>query len=138
MGRVFVARFDEGDDFLTELTNLVRRENIRCAWFHLIGGLRKADVVTGPQQPVVPPEPVWDRVDGAREVLGSGSIFWDGAEPRMHLHAALGHDGETLTGCVRKGTQVYLVLEMYIIELDGFDASRPWSEEGGFYRLTFR
>lgn len=137
INRVFTIRFDEGDDFLGELTNLIVKENIKNGWFHVIGGLREAGVVTGPKEPVVPPEPVWEEVQGARETLGTGSIFWDDDEPKIHLHAAMGHHGDTLTACVRKGTKVYLVLEVYLIEITGIDASRPWFEQGGFNRLTF-
>jgi len=137
INRVFAVRFDEGDDFLGELTGLIKKENIKSGWFHVIGGMREADVVSGPKEPVMPPEPVWKKVDGAHEVLGSGSIFWADDEPKIHLHAALGHHGDTLTACVRKGTKVYLILEVYIIEISGLDASRPWYDEGGFNRLTF-
>ena len=86
----------------------------------------------------MPPEPIWKNMQGARETLGTGSIFWDDTEPKIHLHAAMGHHGDTLTACVRKGTKVYLVLEVYIIEIDGIDASRPWFPEGGFNQLTFK
>jgi predicted DNA-binding protein with PD1-like motif len=138
MGRVFAVRFDHGDDFLESLEEIIIKENIRNGWFHVIGGLRQAGVVTGPEEPVMPPKPVWCEVEGAREVLGAGSIFWDGNTPRIHIHAALGHHGETLTACVRKNTKVYLLLEVYIIEISGFEATRPWYEKGGFNRLTFR
>ena len=137
-GRVFCIRFDDGDDFLGELTGIIKSENIRQGWFHVIGGLREAGVVTGPKEPVMPPEPIWEEVDGARETLGTGTIFWDGDEPKIHLHAALGHHGETLTACVRKGTKVYLVLEVMLTEIVGVNADRPWYEKGGFNRLTFR
>lgn len=137
INRIFTIRFDEGDDFLGELTNLIVKENIRNGWFHVIGGLREAGVVTGPKEPVMPPEPVWDEVQNARETLGTGSIFWDDTEPKIHLHAAMGHHGDTLTACVRRGTKVYLVLEVYLLEVTGIDASRPWFEQGGFNRLTF-
>ena len=131
-------RFDDGDDFLEEMLRLIKNENIRFGWFHVIGGLRQADVVTGPKEPVMPPEPVWCEIEGARETLGTGSIAWDEKdEPKIHLHAALGHHGDTLTACVRKGTKVYLILEVYIIEVTGVDISRPWFAEGGFNRLTF-
>jgi predicted DNA-binding protein with PD1-like motif len=126
IGRVFSVRFDEGDLFLEELLDLIAKENIRCGWFHVL-----------PEEPTMPPVPVWDKVRGSREVLGAGSIFWDENEPKIHLHAALGHHGDTLTACVRKGTKVYLVLEVMIIELTGINAIRPWYEEGGFNRLTF-
>lgn len=137
VGRVFSVRFDEGDLFLEELMELIKKENIRQGWFHILGGLREADVVTGPKEPTMPPDPVWREVRGAREVMGTGSIFWDENEPKIHLHAAMGHHGDTLTACVRKGTKVYLVLEVMIIEMAGFDAGRPWYEKGGFNRLTY-
>ena len=91
VGRVYSVRFDEGDIFLEELLDLIVKENIRCGWFHILGGLREADVVTGPKEPTMPPEPVWSQVRGSREVVGAGSIFWDENEPKIHLHAALGH-----------------------------------------------
>lgn len=137
IGRVFTVRFDDGDDFLADLTELAKKENIKSGWFHVLGGLREADVVTGPKKPVMPPEPIWDKISGAREVLGTGSIFWEDDEPRIHLHAALGHHGDTITACVRKKTKVYLILEVYIVEVTDIDASRPWFPEGGFNRLTF-
>lgn len=138
IGRVFSLRFDEGEPFLEELIALIRKEEIHQAWFHVLGGLREADVVTGPKEPTMPPDPVWRQIRGSREVLGTGSIFWEGSEPKIHLHAAMGHHGETLTGCVRKGTKVYLILEVLIIELEGFAAGRPWFEQGGFNRVTYR
>jgi predicted DNA-binding protein with PD1-like motif len=77
IGRVFSVRFDEGDFFLEEFIQLIKKENIRAGWFHVLGGLREADVVTGPKEPTMPPEPVWSEVRGAREVLGTGTVFWD-------------------------------------------------------------
>lgn len=137
IGRVFTVRFDEGDDFLNGLKELATKEDIRNGWFHVLGGMRQAEVVIGPVEPVMPPEPIWREVSGAREVLGFGSIFWDQDEPRIHLHAALGDHGETMTACVRKNTRVYLILEVCIIEVIGIDATRPWFEKGKFNRLTF-
>ena len=137
VGRVFVIRFDHGDNLLDELTRLIIKENIRCAWFHVLGGLRRAEVVTGPVNPTMPPEPVWRPVDEAREVVGLGSVFWEGNEPRIHLHGALGHHGETLCVCIRKNTEVYLILEVYLVEISGITAHRPWYPAGGFNRLEF-
>ncbi len=136
-GRIFCIRFDEGDDLLGNLLDLLRKEEVRQGWFHVIGGLREAQVVTGPREPVMPPEPVWAELDTARETLGTGTVFWDGDEPKVHLHAAMGHHGDTLTACVRKGTRVYLILEVVLIEIVGIEASRPWFPAGGFNRLTF-
>ncbi len=137
VGRVFALRFDDGDDFLEGLRKVTIKEKIRNGWFHILGGIREADVVTGPKQPVMPPEPVWTDVQGARETVGFGSVFWEGEDPKFHLHAAMGHHGETLTACVRKNTKVYLVLEVYLVEIAGFSATRPWDEKCGFNKLTF-
>lgn len=139
VARVFSIRFDDGEDFLGALTELIKKENIRNGWFQVIGGLRQADVVTGPREPVMPPEPVWLQVKDARETLGSGSIYWDEKEqPRIHLHAALGHHGDTITGCLRKGSVTYLLLEVILFEIAGFEVSRPWSADKGFNIVTFR
>src|SRR5210317_42982 len=111
-GRVFYVRLDHGEDLHEGIKELVAREDIRCAWFHIFGGLRRAGVVTGPKEPVMPPEPVWQEVDTAREVIGTGSVFWAEGEPQIHLHAAMGHHGDTLTACVRKDSKVYLIIEL--------------------------
>lgn len=137
-GRVFYVRFDNGEDLHEGIRDLVTRENIRCAWFQIFGGLRQAGVVTGPKEPVMPPEPVWREVADTREVLGMGSVFWDDEQPLIHLHAAMGHHGDTLTGCVRRDSQVYLVIELMLIEVTGIEVTRPWFAKGGFNRPTFR
>lgn len=138
IGRVLTIRFDHGDDLLGGLTEIVKKENIRNSWFQVIGGIREIDLVTGPKEPVMPPDPVWREVRDARETLGSGSIFRDENDaPKIHLHAALGHHGETITGCLRKGSRTYLLLEVILFEICGFTAGRPWSEDKGFNILTF-
>ena len=137
IGRVLMIRLDHGDDLLENLKEIVVKETIKSAWFQILGGIRQAGVVTGPKQPIMPPEPVWRDVDEAREAVCSGSIFMDREEPRIHLHAAMGHHGDTLTACIRKHTKVYLILEVILFELSGIDADRPWYEQGGFNRLTF-
>lgn len=136
-GRIFYVRLDDGEDLHEGIKDLVTRENIRCAWFHIFGGLRSAGVVIGPREPVMPPDPVWQDVKDAREVIGTGTVFWDVDQPLIHLHAAMGHHGETLTGCVRKDSNVYLVIELMLVEVVGIDITRPWFDKGGFNRPTF-
>lgn len=137
VGRVFYLRLDDGDDMHRCIRELVVREEVRCAWFQMFGGLRSAGVVTGPKEPVMPPEPVWASITDAREVLGVGSVFRDGDTPLIHLHAAMGHHGETLTGCVRRDSTVYLVIEVLLVEVAGMEITRPWSAERGFNRPEF-
>ncbi len=136
-GRVFYVRFDHGEDLLAKLQELCQQENIRCGWVQLFGGLLDTELVTGPQEPVMPPEPVWQRLDDSREVLGTGSIFWDAEEPKIHLHGALGHHGQTVTGCIRKRAQIYLLIEALLIEISGIQVNRPWYAPGQFNRPEF-
>jgi len=136
-GKIIYARLDDGDDLHKSVIEIVRREKIRCAWFQIFGGLKSAGVVIGPKEPVMPPDPVWKNIDDVREILGTGSVFWDNEKPVIHLHAAMGHLGETLTGCVRKDSTVYLVTELIIQEVKGIDITRPWFAQGGFNRPTF-
>ena len=136
-GRIFYARFDDGEDLHESIKTIARREKIRCAWFQIFGGLKSAGVVTGPKKPVMPPDPIWEEVKNTREILGTGTIIWDDNQPLIHLHAALGHHGDTLTGCVRKDSRIYLLTEVIIQEIDGIDLTRPWYEKGGFNRPEF-
>jgi len=65
-------------------------------------------------------------------------VFWDeNGEPEVHLHAALGHHGQTMTPCVTQGNTTHLILEAYLIEITGLHATRPWFPSGQFNRLTF-
>ncbi|GAB4332813.1 MAG: DNA-binding protein [Desulfobulbaceae bacterium] len=137
-GRVFYARLDDGEDLHGAVRELVRKEEVGCAWFQVFGGLRRAGVVTGPREPVVPPDPVWREMDDTREIIGTGSVLWEGGEPLIHLHAAMGHHGDTLTACVRRDSTVYLVIELLLIEIKGITVTRPWFEAGGFNRPEFR
>ena len=137
MGRVFYVRFDHGDDLLEGLQALVLKEEIHCAWFELFGGQRRTSVVVGPEEPVMPPSPVWRQLDDVRELCGIGSVFRDRGEPLVHLHGALGHRGETITGCIRERAEVYLVVEAVVYELLDMEISRPLFDRGGFHRPEF-
>ena len=117
IGKVLTIRFDHKDDFLKGLKEIVVKENILSGWFQILGAVRHADVVIGPEQPVMPPVPIWTKVDEAREAIGTGSVYMDGDDPLIHLHAALGDHGETLTACVRKNSEVYLILEVLLFEI---------------------
>jgi len=50
----------------------------------------------------------------------------------------LGEHGETLTGCIRRDSQVYLLLEVVVFELLGMNIARPWDEAAGISRLIFQ
>jgi hypothetical protein len=68
VGRIIAVRFDHGEDFLAGLREIVLKEHIASGWFQIIGALDRADVVTGPKEPVVPPDPIWRQVAAARYI----------------------------------------------------------------------
>ncbi len=140
VGRVITIRFDHGEDFLEGLKEIVLKEKITNGWFQLIGALDRAGVVTGPKEPVVPPDAIWKNIDEVREIVGSGSVYMDGSAdntPKIHLHGAMGHDRETITACIRKNSRVYLLLEVILFELYGIEAVRSWDEVTGINKVVF-
>jgi len=136
-GRVFVARVEHGDDLLGELKNLAEREKVEAGIIYLIGALKEASLVTGPQECTLPPVPVWRKFNDGREILGIGTLFRDNGEPVFHLHGALGKGDITLMGCVRGNSEVYLVAEVIIIELTGTGAFKEFEPSTGLKMLNF-
>ena len=49
LGRVFVVKFEHGDDLLESIKELVSREEISFATISFLGALLKADIVAGPK-----------------------------------------------------------------------------------------
>ncbi len=134
-GRVFVLKFEDKDDLLGELKKIAVKEKIKAGTIMLLGGLRSAGIVTGPKEAVIPPEPLWVNVSDGREVIGFGTLFWNDKDPAIHLHGAVGRHHETLTGCIRKDSCVYLVVEAIITEILGIDGKRTLDEKTGLVLL---
>lgn len=134
-GRVFILKFEDKDDLIEEMKNLATKEKIRVATIMLLGGMRSARVVSGPKEAVIPPDPMWMDFSDGREILGIGTLFWKDDEPVIHLHGALGRGNETLTGCVRKNSSVFLVIEAVITEILGVEARKKEDKKTGLVML---
>jgi predicted DNA-binding protein with PD1-like motif len=134
-GRVVVARFEDREDVLGNLASIARRENIRAAAFYLVGGMREARIVVGPEKDVMPPVPVWKDLGESHEVTGFGTIFFQGDEPKVHFHGAFGKKDMVKVGCMREKSETFLVLEAVIIEMDGIDAVREFDPVSGLTLL---
>jgi len=135
--RAILARIDHGDDLLHELKTLVEIEQIKAGVMFMIGALEGASLVVGPEQATIPPNPVWKSFADGREVVGIATVFRTDGEPAIHLHASVGRGDEVLTGCIRKDAQVYLVVEVVILELTGIDAVRALDPVLGMNLLNF-
>ncbi len=138
IGRFFVIHFGDGDDPLEGIKKVVVEKDIRVAWFFLLGGLRGAGVVTGPEKPAIPPTPVWKEFrSDAREIVGLGSVLWNDKEPMIHLHSAMGRGDEVTVGCIRRDARAFLIIEALIMEIEGLDARRKPDEKSGMFLAAF-
>jgi predicted DNA-binding protein with PD1-like motif len=136
LGRVIVARGFDGEDVCAGIEGVARKEGVSCAAVLVVGGLKRAKVVVGPERPTGPIEPTWREFDDAREIVGVGTIFPDDGSPKLHLHGAIGRGDETLAGCPRGGATVFCVLEVILLEIEGVDAGREMDPDLGLKLLT--
>ncbi len=136
VGRVFVVRFEEGDDILAGLRDLVLKESVRAAAFNLVGAVKRGSMVTGPEHDEMPPVPVWCHLDESHEVVGFGTVFWQGTEPKIHCHGAFGKRDSARVGCLRECAETFLVIEAVVMELSGITATREPDSRSGMALLT--
>ncbi|MDD3043247.1 MAG: DNA-binding protein [Methanosarcinaceae archaeon] len=137
IGRVFTVRVDHGEDLLGELGKLAELERIESAVFVLLGALKKGGLVVGPKEDLRPPCPVWFGFDEAREVLGIGNLFQEDGKPKFHLHTGTGRGETVKLGCLRGESEVFMVAEVFIFEIEGISARRIMDPEQGFAPIRF-
>lgn len=123
--RAIIAKIEHGDDLLGSIKELAKKEKINSAVIIMLGALKSSKVVVGPRELVIPPEGMPRYFDDGREILAIGTIFNNNnEEPLLHIHGAMGREESVLVGCIRDLSEVYLVMELIIIELKGIHAHR--------------
>ncbi|MDD5702611.1 MAG: DNA-binding protein [Dehalococcoidales bacterium] len=137
LGRVFIVRLEEGDRIPECIENFALEHGISAGQVILLGGIGGGQVVVGPRRSdQLAPEPMLLPVDGAHETVGAGLLAPDeDGRPVLHIHAALGRSGQTLTGCLRPGVDTWLVGEGVIYEITGSAARRIKDDKSGFVLL---
>jgi len=126
LGRVFVGRLQDGEPIYESILSIAEKEGLKSAAVYVVGGIRSGTVVTGPEDPNDKVVPRTVQFDDAREIVGFGTIFPLDGKPSLHLHAGIGNEDRTLIACPRIAANVYLVLEIVIIEMLGINASREY------------
>ena len=136
-GRVFVIRLEDGDVIPDCIEGFAEEKKISMGEVIMIGGIDNGQVVVGPRRSdEMPPEPMLLPLDGAHEVVGVGVIAPnEQGKPILHIHAALGRSGKTITGCLRPGVTTWIVGEAILYEILEADAVRIPDEETGFELL---
>ncbi len=137
IGRVFVIRLEDGDVVPTCIERFAEEKGISVGHVILIGGIGSGEVVVGPRDSETrPPEPMLLPIDGAHELVGVGILAPDeDGKPVLHIHAALGRSGQTITGCLRPGVTTWLMGEAIIYEITGANAARFPDKASGFNLL---
>lgn len=149
IGRIFLLKFEDDDIVIRELGRFAKAERLKAAAFIFLGALKKGDIVTGPKKPVIPPEPNWVKFKDGWEVMGIGTIFTGrkglssagGAkrrpvqDPQIHIHTSMGKKDRVITGCVRKDSKVFLVIEAIVFELKGVKAAKDIDPRTGLNLL---
>ncbi len=136
-GRVFVIRFEDGDRLPESIERFAEEKGVSTGLVILVGGIGSGRVVVGPENAEdMPPKPMLLPISGVNEVAGVGVLAPDeDGKPVLHIHAALGRSGQTITGCLRYGVDTWLVAESILYEITGAQVRRVMSEEAGFRLL---
>ena len=119
LGRMFVVRLEDGDSLPASIESFAAENGIERGTCVLIGGAGPGRLVVGPDDgEKVPPIPMLHELEGVHEIAGIGTIFPnESGKPKLHMHAALGREGKTRTGCVRKGVDIWKLGEVILFEI---------------------
>jgi predicted DNA-binding protein with PD1-like motif len=136
-GRVFVIRLEDGDVVPECVERFAKEKGVLVGQAILVGGAGGGDIVVGPRSSKeMPPEPMILPIDGAHEVVGVGVLApGEDGKPALHVHAALGRAGQTMTGCLRQGVTTWLVGEVILYEILGVNLKRTQDRGSGFALL---
>jgi predicted DNA-binding protein with PD1-like motif len=137
IGRVFIIRLEDGDVVPKCIERFARENGVSVGHVVLVGGIGGGQVVVGPRRSDErPPDPMLLPIDSAHEVVGAGVLApgQDG-KPVLHIHAALGRSGQTMTGCLRPGVTTWLVGEVILYEIVDAKATRVKDKVTGFALL---
>ena len=131
LGRVFVLRIDDGEDFLAVTRDFIKEKAVQTGTLLFLGALRQGRMVTGPEELAIPPEPHYVMFEGGWEMVGIGTIYPGEDGPAIHYHASVGRAGHALTGCLREKVITYIVAEVIVLEFTGLDIRRMPEERTG-------
>ncbi len=137
-GRIFVIRLEDGDKLPAAIESFAAQNNVLRGVCILVGGIKDGgNIVVGPENgKLLPPVPILFGLQGVHEVAGVGTIFPDSeGAPVLHMHAALGREGQTRAGCIRPGVEVWQVGEVILLEITGNAAYRAKDATTGFELL---
>lgn len=138
IGRIFILRLENGDKLPDSIEKFAENHKINSALVFFLGGANKeSKIIVGPKNnKSLKPNPMTKLLKGVSESHGLGTIFLnEEKKPKLHMHASFGRKAKTITGCVRKGVDIWLVGEIVIIEMLDTSAIRKKDITSGFELL---
>ena len=129
LGRVFVVRIDDGEDFLAAMQQFIQKKEILTGTILFLGAIKEGRMVTGPEELTIPPVPHFVMFEGGWETFGIGTIYPGDKGPMVHYHTSVGRAGHALTGCLREKATTYLVIEAVVLEFTGLNIRREFDEK---------
>jgi uncharacterized protein len=138
IGRIFIIMLEHGEKLPAAIERFAADNKLLRGMCILIGGINDGgNIVVGPQDGnVLPPVPMLFGLEGAHEIAGVGTIFPNKeGKPVLHMHAALGRQGQTRAGCIRPGVEVWQVGEVILLEITDNNAQRLKDAATGFDML---
>ncbi len=141
LGRIFVLRLRQDDCLHEVIENFSSQKQVSSALCFFLGGAEnQSKVVVGPiEGKGCTIDPMVTLLKGVHEACGVGTIFTnDEGKPKLHMHASFGRDDTAVTGCVRKGVNIWLIGEVVILELTGSTAKRTINKDSSFEVLEVK
>ena len=137
VGRVFILRLEDGERMPGALEEFAEAHGVSAGLCILVGGIGGGKIVVGPEDGAgLPVTPLIHALAGVHEIAGVGLLARDGeGKPKLHMHAALGRAGKTVSGCIRPGIEVWHVGEVVVLEILGTASRRVADEKLGFALL---
>lgn len=126
-GRIFIIRLEDGDKMPEAIEQFAIKNNVSHGMCILVGGIKSdGKIIIGPEEDdALPVVPMLHQLSGVHEVAGVGTLAPDEqGKPTLHMHAALGREGETRTGCIRPGIEVWKLGEVILLEITDNSAKR--------------
>jgi predicted DNA-binding protein with PD1-like motif len=133
-----MLRLDTGDVVPECIERFAEENRLSVGYVIFIGGIGGGNIVVGPRRSnEKPPQKMMLPINDAHEVLGVGIIApGEDGKPILHIHAALGRSGNTISGCLQPGVATWLVGEVIVHEILGMNVARIRDEESGFLLLN--
>ena len=138
-GRTFILRLYDGEILHEKIEKFAVKEKISRATVSVVGGIDAGSVlIVGPEDGTAEEiKPMRHIIENVCEVTGTGTIFPnEEGIPIVHMHIAAGRKDKTVTGCIRAGVKVWLVMEVIVQEILDSSAKRVKEPNSNFELLV--